>query len=104
MPGSVIAHRCQQLAEAIPASERPRCWGGAVAQEVGQADVVVQRDAEAEAAHARELGLLADHQVQAEVIGARTAVGLGYGHRQEAPAPGEREDLARDDAGPLPSP
>ena len=34
------------------------------------------------------LALFADHEVQAEVLGARAAVALGHGHRQEAAAAG----------------
>ncbi len=75
---------------------------GAVAQEVGQADVVVERDPETEAGDALALALFADHHVQPEVLGARAAVGLGDGHREEAAAPGRRVQLARDDALALP--
>ena len=41
--------------------------------------------------------LFADHEVQAEVLGAGAAVALGDGHREEAAAPAALEDLARDD-------
>ena len=97
IPGSVIASAVISSPEAIPPSQRSRCSLVAVAQEVRQADVVVQRDPQAEAADAGALGLLADHQVEAEVLRAGAAVALGHGHAEEAAAAGQREHLARDD-------
>ena len=46
--------------------------------------------------------LLADHEVEAEVLGAGAAVALGHGHAEEAAAAGVREHLARDDPVALP--
>src|SRR5439155_7644494 len=76
----------------------------AVAEEVGQADVVLQRDAEAERADAGPLGLLADDQVEAEVLRARAAVALGDGHAEKAARARPREHLARHDSRALPVP
>ncbi len=104
MPGSVIASAVISSPVAMPCSQRSRCCLVAVAQEVGQADVVVQGDPEAEAADAGALGLLADDQVEAEVLRAGAAVALRYRHAEEAAAAGQREDLARHDPGALPLP
>ena len=95
MPGSVIASAVISSPEAMPRQPALALLLGAVGQEVGQADVVVERDAEAEAADAGALALLADHEVQAEVLGAGAAVGLRHGHAEEAAAAGRGEDLAR---------
>ncbi len=46
--------------------------------------------------------LFADHEVEAEVLGAGAAVALGHGHPEEAAAAGQREDLARHDPRALP--
>ena len=48
------------------------------------------------------LGLLADHEVQAEVRRPGAAVALVDGHAEEAAAAGVREDLAGDQPGALP--
>jgi hypothetical protein len=94
--------RRDQLARGDPRQPALALGVAAVGEEVGQADVVVQRDPQAEAADARALDLFADHQVQAEVLSAGAAVGLGHGHAREAAAAGEREHLARDDPRALP--
>ena len=89
--------RRDQLARGDPRKPALALLLGAVGQEVGQADVVVQRDPQAEAAHAGALGLLADDQVEAEVLRAGAAVALRHGHAEEAAAAGQREHLARHD-------
>ncbi len=71
---------------------------GAVLQEVRHADVVVQRDPEAEPAHARALDLLADHDVEAEVVHAGAPELLRHGHPQEAVVARGAEGLERHDA------
>ena len=73
-------------------------------QEVGEADVVVEGDPESEGADRQALALFPDHEVQAEVIGARPAVALGNRHRQEPAPAGRPEDLAGDDPVALPLP
>ena len=62
----------------------------------------MQRDPQPEAADARALGLLTDHEVEAEVLGARATVALGDGHTEKAAAAREREHLARHDPVALP--
>src|SRR5205823_3278573 len=74
----------------------------AVGQEVGEADVVLEGDAEPEAAHTRPLRLFADHHVEAEVLRACAAVGLRDRHPEESAASREREHPARDDPRALP--
>ena len=98
MPGSVIAIAVISSPRGDPAQPALALLLVAVGEEVGQADVVVQRDAEPEAADAGALALFADDEVQAEVLGARAAVGLGHGHAEEAAAAGRGEHLARHDA------
>ena len=74
----------------------------AVAQEIGQADVVVQRDSEATARDARVRHLLHDDLVEAEVRDPRAAERLGDRHREHPPLRRLGEQLPRDDALPLP--
>ena len=62
----------------------------------------MERDPQPEAADAGALGLLADHEVEAEVLRAGAAVALGHGHPEDAAAAGQREHLARHDPGALP--
>ena len=71
-------------------------------REVRQADVVVQRDAQARAGHTGALDLFADHEVVAKVVDATAAVLLGHGHTEEPVRTGSKEQLARDGAGGLP--
>src|SRR6185312_4932498 len=73
-----------------------------VREEVRQHDVVVETDAEAEAADAGPRRLLTEHDVEPEVVDAASAVPLGDGHAQEAGGPRRQEDLARHDAVALP--
>ena len=94
--------RGDQLAGGDPAQPALALALVAVAQEVGETDVVVQRDAQPEAADAGALALFADHEVQAEVLRARAAVRFGHRHAEEAPLAGEGEDLAGHDARALP--
>ncbi len=94
--------RRDQLAGGDPGQPALALLLGAVAEEVGQADVVVQGDAEADAADARALGLFADDEVQPEVLGPGAAVALRHGHPEEAAVAGAREHLAGDDARALP--
>ena len=91
-----------QLARGDPAEPALALLLGAVAQKVGQADVVLEGDAEAEAAHARVLRLLADDQVEAEILHPRAAIALGHGHAEEASTAREGEYLAWHDARALP--
>ena len=49
MPGSVMAIAVISSPEAMPGSQRAFCSASVQVQEVGQADVVVQADPEAEA-------------------------------------------------------
>src|SRR5205085_7075647 len=95
-----LAHRdsSDQLAGADARQPALALLLGAVAKEVGQADVVVQRDAKAEAADTGHLRLLADHEVEAEVLDPRAAVALGHAHPEKAAGAGPGEHLARDDA------
>ena len=70
----------------------------AVLEEVGQADVVVQRDAEPGGRHAGVGKLLAEDLVEAEVIDAEPAVLLRDRHREHALVGGLLEQLPIDDA------
>ena len=71
-------------------------------QEVGQADVVVQRQPEAGGVDVGPLQLLGDDDVEAEVLDAPAAELLGHLHAEEAVGPGDAEQLAVDDPGGLP--
>ena len=71
-------------------------------QEVRQARVVVQRDAQAGAGDAGVRDLLVQDLVEAEVRHPAAAVLLGHRHAEEAAASGLLEDLARRDARLLP--
>ena len=62
----------------------------------------MERQAETHAADTRKLALLADHEVEAEVIRAGAAVALGDGHAQKTARAGARVELARDDPLALP--
>src|ERR1019366_9143947 len=73
-----------------------------VGQQIGQADIVVQGQPEGEAADLCERSLLADHDVEAEVVDARTAVALRDRHPREAERGSLRVELARDDSRALP--
>ena len=75
---------------------------GAVLDEVRRADVVVEGEAEAGAADAGRVELLAEDGVEAEVVGAAAAVLLGDRHADEAVLPGRGVHLAWGDAGLLP--
>ena len=77
MPGSVIAIAVISSPDAMPGQPPLALLVGAVPQEVRQADVVVQRQAEPGAADAGGLHLLVDHEVVAEVVDAAAAVLLG---------------------------
>jgi hypothetical protein len=98
MPGSVMAIAVTSSPLAIPGSQRS-LFVGAVAQEVRQANVVVQADAEARPADAGGLDLLVDHEVVAEVVDAPAAVLLGDRHAEEAVLTGLGEEVVRHDAG-----
>ena len=102
IPGSVIASAVISSPVTIPG--QPPLALGLVgeAQEVRQADVVVERDPEPEGADAEALALFADHEVEAEVIGTGAAVALGHRHRQEAAPAGGLEHLPGDDPLALP--
>jgi hypothetical protein len=95
MPGSVIA-------AGDAGQPAPLLLLGAVAQEVGQCDVVVQRDAEPGGGGAGPGGLLADHHVEPEVVHPAAAELLRDRHPQEAGLARGGEQLAPDDAGGLP--
>jgi hypothetical protein len=71
---------------------------GAVGEEVGQADVVVQAQPQAGAGVRGAQQLLAEHGVEPEVAHAAAPVALGDLHAQEALAPGGGEQLAGDDS------
>ena len=94
--------RRDQLARGDPPEPALALLLGAVAQEVGEADVVLERHAETEAAHAGVLRLLSDDQVETEILHARAAMALGHGHSEEASTAREREHLAWHDARALP--
>ena len=76
---------------------RPLLVGGE-REEVGEADVVVQRQAEPGGADACVLQLLAEHLVVAEVVDAAAAELLGHGHAEEAGGAGLGEQLAGHEA------
>jgi hypothetical protein len=88
-----LGHRDRgyQLARGDAAQPALALGLGAVGQEVRKADVGVHRHTQSHAAHAGMLCLFADHQVEAEVLGARAAMALGHRHAEEAPAARQRE-------------
>ena len=90
MPGSVMATAVISSPEQIPGSQRCCCSSFGEVQEVRQADVVVQREAEPGAAAAGPLHLLAEHEVVAEVPHAAAAERLGDVHAEEAVGAGSR--------------
>ena len=69
----------------------------AISQEVGQADVVVQRHPQSTPRHARVGYLLHHDLVEAEIRHPRAAVLRGHRHRQEPLLGGLREEFARHD-------
>ncbi len=83
MPGSVIAMAVMSSPDDDAGQPARALLVGGEREEVGEADVGVQRDAEAGGADARVLQLLADHLVVAEVVDAAAAVLLGHGHAEE---------------------
>ena len=102
IPGSVIAIAVTSSPDAIPGIHRAPLLLGAVREEVGHADVVVQAQAEPGPADARELDLLVDHLVVPEVVGAAAAVLLGEVHPDEAVPARLGEEVVRDDPRSLP--
>ena len=74
----------------------------AKSEEVGQADVVVQRHPEPAAGDAGSADLLAEDLVEAKVVDPDAAVLLGHLHREHALLGGLGEQLAGDDAVALP--
>ena len=71
-------------------------------EEVGEADVVVERPAETGGVHARPLDLLGDDDVVPEVAHAAAAEVLGHGHAEEALRTRLGEEVAVDDPRSLP--
>ncbi len=102
MPGSVIASAVISEPSAMPGSQRSPLLVGAVLEEVGHADVVVQREAEARAGDAGVAHLLHHDLVEAEVVDAEAAERLGHSHREHALVRRLREQLTRDEAVLLP--
>ena len=91
MPGSVIATAVISSPAQMPGSQRRFCSSFVRCEEVRQADVVVQRDAEAGGVDVGALQLLGDHDVEAEVGDPPAAVLLGHVHAEEPVGPGRRE-------------
>ncbi len=71
-------------------------------EQVGEADVVVRREAQRHTGISGVHQLLGDDGVVAEVAHAAATVGRGCRHAEEAAGAGRREQLARHDAGPFP--
>ena len=89
-PGLGHRDRRDQLAGGDPRQPAVALLGGAVLEEVRQADVVVERHAEPEAAGVGQLHLLPDHDVEAEVRHARRRRAP-----RESPCPGSRSARPR---------
>ena len=102
MPGSVIAIAVISSPDAMPGNQRARCSSVQYRMKYGQADVVVQGDAEHGAARAGPLDLLHDHRVEPEVGDPAAPELLGHLEGQEPVTPRVGEHLAGDDAGLLP--
>ena len=102
MPGSVMAMAVMSSPDAMPGSHRALLLVGGEGEEVGEADVGVEREAEARGGHARVLQLLGDHLAVAEVVDPAAAELLGHGHPDEARGARLLEEVARHDAGVVP--
>ena len=102
MPGSVIADRRDQLAGADAGQPALLLLVVGEVQEVRQADVVVQREAEPGGVDVGPLQLLGDDDVEAEVLDAAPAELLGHLHAEEAVGAGDGEQPAVDDPVGLP--
>ena len=95
MPGSVIADRGDQAAVDDARDPALLLLLVAVLEEVREADVVVEGDAEDAAGHAGIRALFDDDLVEAEVFDAESAVLLRGVHRQHVLLAGLGEQLAR---------
>ena len=85
MPGSVIAIAVISSPDGDARAASARAARRAVLEEVGQADVVVQRDARGRSRRRRRsCDLLADDRLKRKSSTPGAAVLLGHGHREEA--------------------
>ena len=98
MPGSVIAIAVISSPAQMPGSQRCLLLVVRQVQEVRQADVVVQREAEAGGVDVGVLQLLGDDDVEAEVLDPAAAELLGHLHAEEPVGAGDPEQRAVDDA------
>ena len=96
-------HRGDQLAGADAGQPALLLLVVGEVQEVRQADVVVQRQAEPGGVDVGPLQLLGDHDVEAEVLDPAAAVLLGDLDAEEAVGAGDGEQLAVDDPVGLPA-
>ena len=96
MPGSVMAIAVIELARRDARQPTGALLVVAVAEEVRQADVVVQGDAEPGRVDAGGLDLLADDEVVAEVVDAAAAV-LGRDRHAEEPVLARGRRTAREE-------
>ncbi len=91
-----------QLARDDPGQPAGRLLSGGPGQQVGEADVVVESEAQPRTGHPGPLDLLAQDHVEPEVGHSRAAEGLGNGHGQESGPAGGQEQLAGNDPRLLP--
>ena len=87
-----------ELARGNAGQPTPSLLVGAIGQEVGQHDVVVQGNAQAHTVAAGQMDLLVDHDVIAKIVHSTAAQLLGHRHAQEAQLAGLGEQGPVDDA------